>query len=90
MTYSILQSRLPYCRKFMPGVKICVCPSTVKDLAWDQALYWGKKGKKSPSEASREVVWGRERMAEPGDMPLMPPIRPPATNLSLKCQHINF
>ena len=29
-------------------------------------------------------------MREPGDMPLMLPIHPPAINLSLKCQHIKF
>ena len=54
-------------------------------LAWYQAPHCGKKGKKSAIEASREVVWVGERAAEPGDMPLMPPIRPPAINLSLKC-----
>ena len=42
--------------------------------------------KKSAREASREV----ERVAQPGDMSLMPPIRPPAINLSLKCQHVKF
>ena len=29
------------------------------------------------SEAGREVVLGGERVAESGDMPLMPPILPP-------------
>ena len=29
-------------------------------------------------------------MEEPGDMPLMGLIRPPAINLSLKCQHVKF
>ena len=48
------------------------------------------ENKKSTLEASREVVWGGERVAEPGYMSLMPPIRPPATNLSLKCQHVKF
>ena len=42
--------------------------------------------KKSAREASREV----ERVTQPGDMSLMPPIRPPAINLSLKCQHVKF
>ena len=43
-----------------------------------------KKKKKSASEASREVVWGGERVAEPeGIMSLMPPIRLLAINLSL-------
>ena len=42
--------------------------------------------KKSAREASREV----ERVAQPGDMSLMPPIRPPAITLSLKCQHVKF
>ena len=68
-----------------------------KMLASDQAPYWREKekkfgvgGKKMASEVSREVVWGEERTAEPGDMPLMPPIRPPAINLSLKCEHVKF
>ena len=46
--------------------------------------------KKSASEASRELVWRGERVAEPGDMPLMPQIRPPKINLSLKCQHVRL
>ena len=46
--------------------------------------------KKSAREASREVVWGGERVAQPGDMSLMPPICPPVINLSLKCQHVKF
>ena len=50
----------------------------------------GEKKKKSAREASREVVWEGERVAQPGDMSLMPPIRPPAINLSLKCQHVKF
>ena len=50
----------------------------------------GKRRKKSASEASRAVVWGGERVTEPGDKPLMPPIRPPAINLSLKFQHVKF
>ena len=29
-------------------------------------------------------------MAEPGDTPLMPPIRPLRINLSLKFQHVKF
>ena len=29
----------------------------------------GKRKKKSASEASLEVVWGCERVAEPGDIP---------------------
>ena len=33
----------------------------------------GKRKKKSASEASRELVWGEERVAEPEEMPLMPP-----------------
>ena len=33
---------------------------------------------------SQEVVWGGERVAEPGDMPLMWRIHPAAINLSLK------
>ena len=59
--------------------------------AWDQAPQFGKKTKKKiANETSRAVVWGGEIVAEPGDMPLMPPIRPPAINLSLKCQHVKF
>ena len=50
----------------------------------------GEKKKNSACDASREVVWGGERVAQPGDMSLMPPIRPPAINLSLKCQHVKF
>jgi len=50
---------------------------------------WVKKKKKSACEESREVVWGGKRVAEPGDMPLMTPIRPPAINLSLKFQHFS-
>ena len=50
----------------------------------------GEKKKNSAREASREVVWEGERVAQPGDMSLMPPIRPPAINLSLKCQHVKF
>jgi len=65
-------------------------------IAWDKDPHRGKKEKKivvgekekSASQGSREVVWGRERVAEPGDMPLMPSIRPIAINLSLKCQHV--
>ena len=51
-----------------------------------------EKGEKkiSVNKASWEVVWGGERVAEPGDMPLMPPIHPPAIDLSLKCQHIKL
>ena len=45
--------------------------------------------KKSASVASREVVWGGKRVAEPGDMPLMPQIHPPAINLSLKFQQFS-
>ena len=37
----------------------------------------------------RGSLW-RGRVEEPGDMPLMPPIRPPDINLSLKCQHVKF
>ena len=50
---------------------------------------------KKESEASRAVVWGGGgggeggRMAEAGDKSLMPLIRPPAINLSLKFQHVN-
>ena len=49
-------------------------------VSWDQAPHCGKqekksafaqKKKRSASEASREVVWRRERVAEPGAMPLI-------------------
>ena len=33
---------------------------------------------------------GGGRVTEPGDMPLMPPIRNPAINLSLKCEYVKF
>ena len=59
-------------------------------VTWDQALHCGEKAKKLASKASPEVIWGGERMAEPGDMPLMPPIYPAAINLSLTCQHVIF
>ena len=39
--------------------------------AWDQASHGGKREKNSASEASREVAWGEERVAEPGDKPLL-------------------
>ena len=60
-------------------------------VVWDQALHWGEKEKKICVDEKKkliwEVIWGGERMAEPGDMPLMP-CRFPAINLSLKCQHV--
>ena len=49
-----------------------------------------KREKKSASETSREVVWRGKRAADPGNMPLMPPIRPLSINWSLKCQHVKF
>ena len=65
-----------------------------KLMAWDQAPHYGKKEKKigigKKKSASREVIWGGEGVAEPGDMPWMALIRPPAINLSLKCQHVKF
>ena len=54
---------------------------------------WRARKKISTSEASRAVVWGGERVAEHGDMPLMLPIRsppPPANKLLLKCQYVKF
>ena len=45
--------------------------------------------KKSAGEASLEVAWKGKRVAEPGDRPLMTPIRPPAINMSLKFQHFS-
>ena len=47
-------------------------------IAWDQAAHWGKKKKKSASEASREVVWGGERVAE-----APPPFPPPQATAGL-------
>ena len=53
-----------------------------------------RRKKKIAYKVSREVVWGggggRGRVTEPGDMPLMPPIRNPAINLSLKCEYVKF
>ena len=42
-------------------------------IAWDQAPQWGKKTKKSASEASREVVWRGERVALPFPLPQVIP-----------------
>ena len=41
-------------------------------LAWEQAPQWGKRRKKSASEASREVVWGGKRVAPPFPFPRPP------------------
>ena len=38
---------------------------TDASLAYPQAPQWGKRRKKSASEASREVVWGEENVAPP-------------------------
>ena len=37
-------------------------------IAWNQAPHWGKKEEKigSASKASREVIWGGERVATAG------------------------
>ena len=58
-------------------------------FALDQAPLWGKKeenilvGEKKFGERSEPGgSLGRGIVAKPGDMPLMPPIRPPAINLS--------
>ena len=40
-------------------------------IAWDQAPKWGKKRKKSASEAS-EGIWGRMRTTELRRLPLLP------------------
>ena len=45
-------------------------------VVWDQALHWGEKEKKiGVDEKKKKVIWEvirvGERMAEPGDMPLM-------------------
>ena len=50
---------------------LCI-PVVFKDVAWDKAPHWGKKGKKlrgkkkkkPASEASQGVVWGGKRVAE--------------------------
>ena len=59
-------------------------------VTWDQAPHWGEREKKLASEANQGVICGGERVAEPGDMPLMPPICPPVINLSLTCQYVMF
>ena len=67
-------------------------------IAWDQALHWGKKEKKNRRAKKKQFdkgselrdAVGGERVAELGDMSLMPQICPPASNLSLKCQHVKF
>ena len=61
-------------------------------VVWDQALHRGGKEKNRCGRKKKviwEVIWGGERMAWPGDMPLMLR-RPPVINLSLKCQHVKF
>ena len=42
-------------------------------LAWDQAPQWGKRRKKSASEATREAVWGGKRVAPPFPLPQVTP-----------------
>ena len=42
-------------------------------LAYDQAPQWGKRRKKSASEASREAVWGEENVAPPFPPPQVTP-----------------
>ena len=42
-------------------------------LARDQAPPWGKRRKKSASEASREVVWGGKRAGPPFPLPQVTP-----------------
>ena len=55
-----------------------------------------KKENCAPSEASEPSEprgsLGRRKggVSWSGDMSLIPPIRPPAINLSLKCQHVKF
>ena len=56
-------------------------------VAWVQTPQWGKgkkrgtwKKKKRPADRADRCTGVGEREAEPGDMPLMPPIRPPAMN----------
>ena len=59
----------------------------------------GEKGEKNrrrrkkncqQSEPGGSLGGGGGRVTEPGDMPLMPPIRNPAINLSLKCEYVKF
>lgn len=65
-------------------------------VAWVQAPQWEKgkkqgtwkKKEKSASGTSRPVDLGRVKGG--GDMLSMPPICPPAMNLSLKCHHVKF
>ena len=49
-----------------------------RDLILRHLLPDWKRKKNLRGEASREVVWGGKRVAEPGGIPLMSPIRPPA------------
>lgn len=68
----------------------CGKTATTCSLGPDSTL--GEKGEKInlASEGSRAVVWGWERVGEPGDTPYMRPICPPANKLSFKYQHIKF
>ena len=61
------------------------------------SAFWEKREKKSESEKKKfdkgsepRGSLGEERVVEPEDMPLMPPICPSASNLSLKCPHVKF
>ena len=56
-------------------------------VTWDQAPHWGEKAKKLASEASQEVIWGGERVVKTGNVPLMPPIRPPIRHV-LSIRHV--
>ena len=42
-------------------------------LAWDQGPQWGKRIKKSASEARQEAVWGEENVAPPFPLPQVTP-----------------
>ena len=43
-----------------------------------------------PSEPRGSLGRRKGGVSWSGDMSLIPPIRPPAINLSLKCQHVKF
>ena len=49
-----------------------------------------RKNRVGEKKIRRTKGLGRGWVEETRDMPLMPPIGPPAINLSLKCQHVKF
>ena len=70
---------------------LCI-PVVFKDVAWDKAPHWGKKGKKSAwqkqkkkpaSEASQGVVWGGKRVRVAEALLHLPPPQATARLASL-------